>query len=96
MGSLGYVKKHNNWVKKAKRGTIDLDEVALGGDEIHMEGDEHEREAQETGATTVSFSSIDFDIKGTLKAILGRFDSLDTRFKSITTQLDSMEHKQDE
>ena len=42
LGSMGYVKEQNIQVKKAKRGTIDLDEVALGGDETNLEGDGHE------------------------------------------------------
>ena len=45
LGSIGYVKEQNILVKKAGCGTIDPDEVTLGGDEIHMEGDEHEGEA---------------------------------------------------
>ena len=44
LGSMGYVKEQNIWVKKAERGTIDLDEVALGGDETNLEGDGHEEE----------------------------------------------------
>ena len=42
------MKEQNIWLKKAERGTIDSDEVALGCDAIHMKGDEHERDAQET------------------------------------------------
>ena len=61
-----------------------------------MEGDGHEREGQETDDVVGALSSTDFDLRSAFKAILGRFDSLDTRFESITTKLDSMEHKQDE
>ena len=92
---MGFVKEQNIWVKKAERGTIDPDEVTLGGDEIHMEVDEHEWEVQETGAPTAASSFTDFDIRGALEAIFGRFDSLDTRFESITTQFNSIERKQD-
>ena len=95
LGSMGYVKEQNIWVKKAERGTIDPDKVALGGDEIHMEGDGHEGEAQETGDVATASSSTNFDTRSALEAILGRFDRLDTRFESITTRLDFMEHKQD-
>ena len=91
--SMGYVKEQNIWVKKAERGTIDPDEVALGGDKTHLEGDGHEGEAQETGDAVGAFSSTDFDTKSALKAILGRFDNLDTCFESITTRLDFMKHK---
>ena len=39
---MGYVKEQNIWVKKAERGAIDPDKVALGGDETNLEGDGHE------------------------------------------------------
>ena len=94
--SMGYVKEQNIWVKKVECGTIDPDEVALGGDETHLEGVGHEGEAQETGDAAGASFSIDFDTKSAFEAILGRFDSLDTRFESIITRLDSIEHKQDE
>ena len=93
---MGYVKEQNIWVKKAERGTIDLDEVDLGGDETNLEGNGHEIKGQETGDVAGASSSIKFDTRSALEAILGRFDSLDTCFESITTRLDSMEHKQDE
>ena len=83
--SMGYVKEQNIWVKKAKCGTIDLDEVSLKGDETHLEGDGHEREAQETGNAVGALSSTDFDTMSALEVILGQFDILDTCFESITT-----------
>ena len=96
LGSMGYVKEQNIWVKQVEHDTIDPDEVALDGDKTNLKGDGHEREGQETGDAAGTSSSTDFDTKGALEAILGRFDSLDTRFESITTRLDSMKHKQDE
>ena len=96
LGSMGYVKKQNIWVKKAEPGAIDPDEVGLDRDETNLEGDGHERDSQETSDAAGASSSTNFDIRSALKAILGRFDSLDTKFEGITTRLDSMEHKQDE
>ena len=96
LGSIGYVKEQNIWVKKAERGTIDLDKVALGGDETNFEGDGHEGKGQETCNVAGASTSTEFDTMSALEAIFGRFDSLYTRFKSITTRLDSMELKQDD
>ena len=79
------MKEQNIWVKKTERGTIDPDEVALGGDETHLEGDGHEGEAQETGDAVGASSSINFDTRSALEVILGQFDILDTCFESITT-----------
>ena len=96
LGSMGYVKEQSIWVKKAERGAIDPDEVALGGDETNLEGDGHKGDGQEIGNAAGASSSIEFDTRNAFEAILGRFDSLDTRFESITTRLDSMKLKQDE
>lgn len=96
LGSMGYVKEQNIWVKKAERGTIDPDEVALGGDELNPEEQGNEGDGQETGEAAGTSSSAEFNSRSVLEAILGRFDSLDTRFESITARLDSMELKQDE
>ena len=74
------MKEQNIWVKKAERGTIDPNEVALGGDETNLKGDGHEREGQEIGDAVDASSFTDFDPRGALEAILGRFDSLNTRF----------------
>ena len=76
-------------MKKAERGAIDFDEVALDDDEVHVEGDEHEGKHHETNIIVSASSSVVFDIRSAFETILGRFDSLNTR-------LDFMEHKQDE
>ena len=86
---MGYVKKHNIWVKKVEWRVIYLDEVALGEDEVHVEGDKYEEGRHEIDTTVGASSSVIFNTRSAFEAILGRFESFNTR-------LDSMEHKQDE
>ena len=87
--SMRYVKEQNVWVKKAKGMGIDPDKVALGDEKVSLVGNEHEEEHHEADNPTGASSSIAFDTRSAFEAIVGRFDSFNTR-------LDSIEHKQDE
>ena len=70
LGSMGYLKEQNIWVKKAERGAIDPDEVALGANEVHVEGDEHERERHEIDVTAGISSSAVFDTRSAFEVML--------------------------
>ena len=78
--------KRNVWIKKNEQGAIDPDEVALGDDEANVEGDDYEEKGNETDAIIGALSPTTFDIRNAFKAILGRFNNLNS-------WLDSMEHK---
>ena len=57
-------------VKKAKRGAIDLNKVALGDDESHVEGVEHEKEGHELDAIVSASSSAFLTLGMLLKPFL--------------------------